>query len=53
MTLTVNEFNEVRSTKAERAGLNQANIYNFHLKCILEMLSAESRGHKRLSDLSQ
>lgn len=52
MTLTVNEFNEVKSIKAARAGLYQANVCSFSFNCTLEMLQAENRGHKRLWDLS-
>lgn len=53
MSLTVNDCNKVKVTKADRAGLNQAADEAFVSTVHPEMLQAESRGHRSVSDPSQ
>lgn len=53
MSLTVNDCNEVKVAKADRTGLHQAADEAFVSTVHTEMLQAESRGHRSVSDCSQ
>lgn len=53
MSLTVNDCNKVKVTKADRAGSNQVADEAFVSTVLSEMLQAESRGHRSVSDRSQ